>query len=326
LVVLLAMGVGGCGGGGDDAERSKGGGLEKVFERGPVKVVLRLDNPKPSIADRITLEMVVTADESYEVEMPAFGEKLEQFGIVDFNSTQPELLDGGRVRETRSYVLEPFLSGEYHIPAMTYRFKKRDGDEGEGYELETEELKVVVSSLLPEQAENLEIHEIAPPVELPKKRDFWPWIAGVAAVLLTIVAGLIKALGRRKRGVARIPRRPAHEIAFEELEALVAEKLAEAGEIKAFYQRISDILRRYIENRFGLRAPERTTEEFLVEMKSSDVLDDGHKDLLGGFLQHCDLVKFAEHQPSRDDIQKTFDACKEFILETKESSSAPAAS
>ena len=38
--------------------------------------------------------MEVTADEAYEVEMPAFGEKLEQFGIVDFTTTQPELLDG----------------------------------------------------------------------------------------------------------------------------------------------------------------------------------------------------------------------------------------
>lgn len=326
VLVGLALVLAGCGGSDEQSQAGKESGLEKTFERGPVKVVLRLDNPTPSIADRIRLAMEVTADESYEVEMPAFGEKLEQFGIVEFDSPPPQLLDGGRIRELRSYVLEPFLSGDYRIPAMVFRFRKRDGGEGEGYELETDELKVVVSSLLPEEAENLEIHEIAPPVQLPKKEIPWRWIIKGGAVLVVIVGAVTGWLRRRKKKVAAVPPRPAHEIAFEELEALIAGKLAEKGEIKAFYQRISDILRRYIENRFGLRAPERTTEEFLVEMKTSEVLDGGHKVLLGGFLQHCDLVKFAEHQPSHDDIQKTFDACKEFILETKESSSAPTAS
>ncbi|NIP95469.1 MAG: hypothetical protein GWO24_19305 [Akkermansiaceae bacterium] len=98
----------------------------------------------------------------------------------------------------------------------------------------------------------------------------------------------------------------------------MAEDLPGKGEMKPFYQRISDILRHYIENRFGLHAPERTTEEFLGELGSGQALDPAHKPLLGKFLSHCDLVKFAEYQPSRDDIQSTFDSCKDFILETKD--------
>ena len=165
------------------------GSVEKVFERGPVKAVMRLDNPTPSIADRITLEMEVTFDEDHEVEFPGFGERLEQFGIVDFVSTQPALMDGGKVRQSRRYVLEPFLSGEYIIPEMTIRFRKADGSDDKVHELLTEEMKVQVSSLLPEEAENLEIHEIAPPVELPRPRPAWigPLAGGATVVVLAAI-------------------------------------------------------------------------------------------------------------------------------------------
>ena len=97
----------------------------------------------------------------------------------------------------------------------------------------------------------------------------------------------------------------------------MAEDLPRKGEIKPFYQRISDILRHYIENRFGLHAPEQTTEEFLGLMQASPALPPVYQGLLKEFLQHCDLVKFAEHVPSTEDIQNTFDACKNFIFETK---------
>lgn len=324
VVTGLALLLVGCGEKKETGEQSskREGGVEKVYERGPLKVVLWLDNPEPTIADRITLEMEMTSDEAYEVTPPAFGEKLEQFGITDFRSTPPELVGDGKVRESRTYELEPFLSGEYTIPPMTFRFAKKDGSDEEPHELETEELTVTVSSLLPEDAENLEIHEIAPPVELPKPTPAWLWptVAGIGAVVLTALGMIFWP--RRKAAAQVVPPRPAHEIAFGALAALVAEDLPGKGEVKAFYQRISDILRHYIENRFGLHAPERTTEEFLSELGAGQALEAGHKALLGRFLHHCDLVKFAEHQPTRDDIQSTFDSCKNFILETKQEAPA----
>ena len=85
-----------------------------------------------------------------------------------------------------------------------------------------------------------------------------------------------------------------------------------------FYQRISGILRHYIENRFGLHAPEQTTEEFLTGLEAGYDFSGEHKLLLKTFLNHCDLVKFAEFQPNTEDIQKTFDSCKAFIRATEE--------
>ena len=69
---------------------------------------------------------------------------------------------------------------------------------------------------------------------------------------------------RRKAGAEREEKIPAHEQAYRELERLLARELIEKGQVKEFYAGVSGVLRRYIENRFGLKAPERTTEEFLV--------------------------------------------------------------
>jgi hypothetical protein len=86
--------------------------------------------------------------------------------------------------------------------------------------------------------------------------------------------------------------------------------------IEPFYVRLSSILRQYIEWRFSLRAPEQTTEEFLADALASGGLIATHRNLLSSFLHQCDLVKFAQHQPDRSDMQQAFDSAKAFIEQT----------
>lgn len=145
------------------------------------------------------------------------------------------------------------------------------------------------------------------------------WVYLIGGVLILAIIGFIIFLSWRKRRTKTeaMIKRSAHEIAYEQLESLLSEKLIDKGEIKLFYLNLSNILRHYIENRFGLRAPEQTTEEFLASIHFNDILTANQKGMLKGFLQHCDLVKFAEHRPTNEDIQKTFDSCKEFIVETQ---------
>lgn len=303
-------------------------GYENTVDRGPISVTLKLDRKHMSIADHVTLSLEVALDEDYDFEFPAFGDKLEQFGIVDYHTSDPQLGEDQRVRTTRTYELEPFLSGEYKIPPMTLTFWEKQSREST-HEIQTEEVTVEVNSLLPEEFENLELHDIRPPVTLPS--------AGVdkaivAAIIMALVGMIWLAWWFVRRGSQQdrsAPSIPPHEMAFAQLEALIARNLVEKGEIKTFYQEISAILRRYIEMRFGLNAPESTTEEFLSDLERTSVLDASFRPLLSEFLRHCDLVKFAEHQPSHEDIQGAFDSCKTFILETQDtesgvSSKAPA--
>jgi len=292
-------------------------GICKTYERGPVTVTVRTNRKEVTIAERLELTLEADAEEGQEVKLPAFGEKLEQFGIVDYRTSQPELVGKGRVRLRKSYVLEPFLSGTYKIPPMTVEFWKK-GDDANPHQIETEELEVHVKSLLPEDLSNLTIADIAPPLELPRPPLRWAWGAVAVGVLVVGLLWWLLWWEHRRRRPGEIAHIPAHEIAYMELQRLVSENLIEKGEIKLFYLKISGVLRRYIENRFRLHAPERTTEEFLAELGTGEVLEGKHRTLLRTFLTHCDLVKFAEHQPSTAEIQQTFDSCKAFIAETEE--------
>lgn len=293
--------------------------IHKEFERGPVKVILDVDKKEISIAERLNLTISIIAEQGYEVKLPGFGEKLEQFGIIDYQTSTPKLLDSNKTKISRSYILEPFLSGNYNIPPMKFKFFKKDESEQEEHTLETEEIEIIVKSLLPETMKDLKIYDIIPPVKIPFRHTKAVWISIIVIiVIITSTSGII-VWRRYFRKIAEVKQKiPAHNIAYQEMEKLVAEDLIEKGEIKKFYQEISNILRRYIENRFGLHAPEQTTEEFLMELNYQDNFKAEYKRLLKIFLNHCDLVKFAEHQPANKDIQNTFDSCKAFIKETEE--------
>jgi hypothetical protein len=110
---------------------------------------------------------------------------------------------------------------------------------------------------------------------------------------------------------------PPHEIAYRALEALLARGLIEKRLYREFTAEVSDILRRYIEGRFGLRAPERTTEEFLAEAGDGLPVEEERKMILAEFLTHCDLVKFATLEPGEEDVKRTFAVARDFIDATK---------
>jgi hypothetical protein len=211
---------------------------------------------------------------------------------------------------------------------MTVRFWKIGEKGKDDHSIETEEIGITVKSLLPENLKNMKLHEIQPPVGLPRSMALWIWTIGICGGL--IIAGLATFILVWKRKNTRLINAEIymspHERAYMELERLVAADLIEKGEIKVFYLEISAILRRYIENRFGIHASEQTTEEFLTGLKTDTTFPEKYHALLKNFLTHCDLVKFAAHQPSTQDIQRTFDSCKTFIAETIPAEKEPVSS
>jgi len=290
--------------------------IDKNYERGPLTVHVRADKAKMTIAETVLLELEAAVEPGYEVRMPKVDKVLESFGIVDWDNLGDKLDPNNRVISTYQYRLEPFLSGTYPIPAFTFEFYDANSTEDKKYELTTEPIDIEVTSLLGEQRAELKIDDIEDVLEMPRQASY-TWVWGLVVVAVAAAAGLWLYL-RRKR-VKELVRifRPAHEIAYERLRALVKKDLVGAGRIKEFYERISDILRHYIEHRFSLKAPERTTEEFLAELANTDVLPAAEKQRLGEFLKHCDLVKFAKHNPTTQQIQETFDLVKDFIEKTK---------
>lgn len=314
---VLALGIG-CRRDSDRAEAKATFEVDKVYERGPVTVHVRLDKTKITIAETVLLQFEATVGPGYEIQMPKVDEALQDFGLVGWDTSGERLDEKNNVVTTYEYRLEPFLSGKYDIPAFTFTFQDVNEPDTK-HELTSEPIAVEVASLLGEDRANLVIEDIEAVVAMPRKAmTWWVWLLVGAGVAVAVAAGLAWFLLRRA-GRLQVQRilQPAHEIAYARLRALVAEKLVEAGRIKEFYERISGILRYYIEDRFDLRAPERTTEEFLDELRRTEVLRSSDKNVLGEFLTHCDLVKFARHAPTTEQIQRSFDLVKDFIERTR---------
>lgn len=173
----------------------------------------------------------------------------------------------------------------------------------------------VVSSLAPGEkdprpAKGGLAHWPAPPSR-------WLWIAlAILAALAAAVLALRKFLLTPRTFLHMAPVIPPDQIALAALEALRQKGWIEALKIEPFYVALSDIVRRYLEARFGLRAPERTTEEFIRDALSSRKLSDIHRDLVTGFLEQSDLVKFARHAPGAADMHHALDSAERLVRET----------
>jgi hypothetical protein len=293
--------------------------IDKEYDRGAVTIHVKANREQITTADELTLQLEAIADADYEVEFPKPGDKLEELKIIDHDESMPTLTKDGKVLHSQSYQLEPFLAGDYKIPPMKITFWKKEKKEPEKQEFESEPFTIHVISVLPEKSGEARIKDLVPPMLIPGWDKKWFWITAVGIGILAICSagGLLYRRYRNDEIQTEMSKLPAHEIAFQQLDKLLADRLIEQGQIKEFYIRISDILRHYIENRFSLNAPERTTEEFLMELRQSNVLTDSHKRLLKEFLSQCDLVKFAKFLPESDETHKTVDVSKQFIEETK---------
>lgn len=279
---------------------------EKTYTEGGITVTVKVNRRSITVADRVELILEAVVSESADLEWPQISGKLGEFTVTGISLAPPRLVDGNRVRREGRYELEPFLAGDYEIPPLSIRL-------GGGRAVETEPVRIRVISVLPPGDQAPEIKEIAPPIELPGPSR-WPYmVAGAALAGLSYAAYQLRKRSRIRKARGAAP----HERALRELRNLMAEDLIGQGQPKLFYLRVSAILRRYIEERFGLRAPERTTEEFLADLEASEELVTRQKELLKRVLEHCDMVKFAAHQPSRDEIEETLNSCAQFIAETR---------
>jgi hypothetical protein len=159
----------------------------------------------------------------------------------------------------------------------------------------------------------LTFHDAAKPLIDISNPWFWVWVA-LAVIVLGIVAFVIwKAYRTKATRVSPPPIIPAHIRARRALE----KALSLISEPKPFTTLVSDTLRTYLEERFRFRAPERTTEEFLYELQSTNLLTKDQKQSLADFLSQCDLVKFAKYEPTETELRNLHDAALRLVNETE---------
>lgn len=156
-----------------------------------------------------------------------------------------------------------------------------------------------------------ELRDIRPPIELPNE---WAWLWLGIAVAVLLAGGLLGWLWWRKKRteVKPVLLVPAHVRARNKLSGA----LALLQDPKLFCSLVSDTLRVYLEERFNFHAPERTTEEFLLELHGTPLLNVDQKQRLTEFLEQCDLVKFARFEPTETELRALLEAALRLIDET----------
>ena len=158
---------------------------------------------------------------------------------------------------------------------------------------------------------------VNPPFELVRPEAKPLWIIFICAGLAALIFYIYKRLQQKiPANSIPAPARPAWEVANEQLQKLRQENLLAKGLTKEYYSRLSDIVRRYLEARFNLRAPEMTTEEFLHSLKFSTQLNAQHKTALENFLNASDMVKFAKHNPDLKESEDSFHFAQQLVSTT----------
>jgi len=275
-----------------------------------------------TIGTPIRYEVTVSAPPGVEVAVAQPAERIDEFEILDFGTEAPAKTADGRVVFRRWWKLVTWSTGNQllHSPRVQYR-----APDGTLADAPGDDVGVTVQSLLARAAETADIRDIKPPEPIPVDwRPYWA-IGGATALLVLAAVGLWLLRRRRARPVAVAPALPPHVVARDALQALRARALVQQGAFKEYYSALSDIVRRYLEDGFAVRAPEMTTEEFLVVAARARGLAPLHRRLLAEFLLESDLVKFARHVPSIADSDRAFDAARRFVDETAASTPEEAA-
>ena len=305
-----------------DGEAAPGAAEENVQRVGPVTVITALNPPAPRIGDEITLEIRVEAEAQVEVLMPEFGEALERYTIIDFVPRQNIAADGSSTYRQR-YTLQPIQSGPQSIPPILVEFvDRRPGqnpapEDFDAYEVLTERIDFTVESVVPVESAG-ELRPPLGPLELQRRSTTARnWSLAIGLVVLVAVAAIIVAARRVQN---RAVRRNAYELARGKLDRLLQDRSSAAPRltVEQFYVEISAIIRRYLEDRYAVKAPELTTDEFLQLAAGESELTREHQQLLSEFLQQADVVKFAAVLATDAQVQRSSDLAMRFLEETRE--------
>ena len=233
---------------------------------------------------------------------PTYNEFLVE-GIEIIKASKIDTTDGVITQE---FVITAWDSGSYFIPPIAFSENSK-----------TEALLLNVQTII--LAEDAELKDIQQPIEEPIGwSDIWPWLLGILILSLLIFIVKKYILNKNKPSIIIKPKViiAADISALKELNALEKAKIWQEGNVKEYHSQLSEIIRRYTENRFQFIALELTTDEILQELKS--ILSDDQLNNLSTLLQRADLAKFAKSKPIDTENMESMVLAKGFVNATKQ--------
>lgn len=278
-----------------------------------VKVESSLSALEMLIGQQVQLTVTATTDKDAVVEFPE--ETLLPLGIEFMGAIKmpDEEAENGQVRHQRGYVLTSFEDTLYYLPPMTIKVN------GQDYSTNQLALKVLTVEVDTTNYENY-----FGPKDVQDNPFMWKewslsfWLSIVMLMLLAVAYYLYLRLRDNKPVIARIrivKRLLPHQKAMKAIEEIKAEKMLTAEDSKEYYTRLTDALRKYIEERYGFNAMEMTSSEIIDRLMAAGDLQSLNE--LSQLFQTADLVKFAKYSTLINENDANLVSAVDFINKTK---------
>ena len=287
-----------------------------------VKVTMQPDSIL--IGDHVKLRIEVTKDMMQLVDFPVFtgeeGKRDDKMVIVRELPVDTLEVSGRRQVLAKEYVVTSFREGIYSMDDIPVLYVDKNITDtmrvGPGMPLRVYTLAV--------DTLNTTIYDIKTPEGAPVMVDeYRGYVIGaiiIACILVAAVWAVANAIARRRRRSSEEKPRPRiapHVRAINDLEQLHNQKLWQNNKHKLYYTRLTDIIREYLEGRYGIGAMEMTSDEIMSSITDIGLSEKSYRDIVD-LLRTADLVKFAKFVPDKDYNENIYYKAYYFVEETKE--------
>ncbi|MDR2963115.1 MAG: hypothetical protein LBU90_05745 [Bacteroidales bacterium] len=256
-------------------------------------VTATIDSTKILIGQQARVVVELHAGVNAAVQLPFYDEGLNE--ALEFVKT-PQIdtmqNDGTQLVVNLIFTITGFREGTYDFRIGPFVVNERDTLWSNTMELQVVDFPVDL------QGDIQDIQPLQPVIY--SWRDYIWYIAGIAFLLILIAVCIIIWVKRPKQLPLFTKEEviiPAHEKALQQLEALKAKKLCEHDKYKQFYTELTDIVRAYFAERYGIQTFEKTSDELIFDIAAGGKVAHSVVNDLRMVLQEADLVKFAKHTP-----------------------------
>ena len=293
-------------------------GLASAAQSPRPVVSASLDRDSMAIGDRFTLSVQVDKDIMQVVDFPSFegGMMTDRIEVLAESGIDTLSRDGRRVSLAKKYLLTTFDEGIYSLSGFPVLYiDKNVVDTLES----SDSLRLMVSTFEIDTAKST-IYDIKAPLRPSVKFGEWSLWALCGIVVLAFIVLMIYMIVRWRKGRPIFgqpkPKLPPHVTAIRALEALSNQKLWQNGKHKVYYTRLTDIMREYLKERYGIQALEMTSDEIMSALSAVELGDKSRSDL-SQLLKTADFVKFAKFAPSAEQNENAYYEAYYFVEDTK---------
>ncbi len=267
------------------------------------------------IGEQTRLTVSVSLKKGQQLLFPEYKYKQEITpGLEVLEGKIPDTLgiDGDMIKVSKTYVLTSFNENLYHIPSMSVKV------DGKNYQTRDLALKVLTVPV-----DTVHADKYFPPKDVqdnPFSWDEWSkvlWASIVFALLFSLALYIAMRLKANKpvvKSVRLVRYQPPHQKALKGIDKLKTDNSAQSDNQKDYYTKLTDILRRYIAERFGFDAMEMTSSEIIANLRAQG---NGAIDEVVNLFRTADLVKFARHSVLANENDANLLNALSFINDTK---------